>query len=388
MTGTAVRVEGCSVDPSPDALADLRERLARTRWCDDELPDCGWDYGINSRYLKEMCEYWQTEFNWTAATQWMTAGEHVSATIDGARIHAMVARSHHPGAIPLLLVHGWPGSILEFAHVVDPLVNPQPIGGSTPQAFHVVCPSLPGYTWSGPTKQAGWDIARVADAFAELMPALGFERFVAQGGDWGGLATAHLAARHPHRLIGIHLNLVPVRYPDSPDEAELTPEEQARLGSFAAFQREETGYSAIQGTKPQTLSYGLNDSPAGLAAWILEKFHTWSDNRDGTSAITRDLLLANITAYWVTGTAGSAARLYYESMHKGSYGFPESTECIEVRTAVADFPGELLRPPRRWAEACYNIVRWTEMPRGGHFAALEQPALFVDDLRTAITAMR
>lgn len=375
-----MKIQSHSIDPAPGALVDLRERLARTRWCDDVLPDSGWDYGVDHAYLRDMCEYWQTEFDWQTTMAPLRRWEHVAATIDGTRIHAMHARSRHPDAIPLLLMHGWPGSIVEFSQVVEPLVDPQPEGGSTPQAFHVVCPSLPGYTWSGPTKEPGWDIARVADAYATLMTALGYERFAAQGGDWGALAAMYLGARHADRLTGIHLNIVIVRPPDSPDMSEVTAEEQAELVEMAGFLQQETGYSAIQGTKPQTLSYGLNDSPVGLAAWILEKFHTWSDCSD-PSGLTRDLLLANVTAYWLTGTAGSAARLYYESMHSGTFGYPPSVERIEVPTAVAIFPAELARPPRSWAEARYNIVRWTDMPRGGHFAAMEQPTLFVDDVR-------
>lgn len=379
-----MKIQSHSIDPSPGALADLRERLARTRWCDDGVPGSGWDYGIDTAYLREMCEYWQKEFDWETATAPLRRWEHVAATIDGTRIHAMVARSHHRDAMPLLMMHGWPGSIVEFSQVIEPLVNPQPAGGSVAPAFHVVCPSLPGYTWSGPTTEPGWDIARVADAYAMLMPALGFERFAVQGGDWGAMAAMYLGAHHADRLIGMHMNIVIVRPPDAPEMSEVTADEQAKLVEMAEFLQHETGYSAIQGTKPQTLSYGLNDSPAGLAAWILEKFHTWSDNSD-TSGLTRDLLLANVTAYWLTGTAGSAARLYRESMRSGTFGYPPSINRIEVPTSVANFPAELACPPRSWAEARYNIVRWTDMPRGGHFAAMEQPALFVDDVRAAFS---
>jgi microsomal epoxide hydrolase len=375
------------VEVEHSVLADLNERLDRTRW-PDQIPGSGWDYGTDRDYLRELCAYWRDGFDWSAAQARLNAWPQVLTTVQGQRMHAVHAVSPHAGAMPLLLVHGWPGSVVEFLDVIGPLVDPPAYGADAAEAFTVVCASLPGYTWSGPTTERGWDVGRVAGALVELMDQLGYARFGYQGGDWGGLIGSALGAAFPERLTGLHLNLVPVPRPTDPEAfAAMSESEREAMAEFGRFQKTETGYSAIQGTKPQTLAYGLNDSPAGLAGWIVEKFRTWSDcDGDVESAFSRDHLLTNITAYWVTGTIGSSARLYYESMRAGSFGAPPAP--VRVPTGVACFPREMLRPPRAWVEAHYDLRHWTEMPRGGHFAAMEQPTLFVNDVRAFFQGLR
>ena len=367
-------------------LDDLSNRLRATRW-PDALPGAGWDYGSDLSYVQDLCRYWADGFDWRRAEARLNAWQHRLTMLDGEQLHFMHARSPHPGALPLLLTHGWPGSVVEFLHVLGPLVDPPAHGGDAADAFHVVCPSLPGYGWSGPTRQRGWDIARVARALAALMAELGYDRYGAQGGDWGAIATTHLAALDAEHLAGIHLNMVLVPRPRGANPEDLTPEEQGDLRESRAFQAAETGYQAIQGTKPQTLAFALNDSPAGLAAWIVEKFRSWSDcDGDLESAIARDDVLTNLTTYWVTGTAGSAARLYHETLRDGRIHLPQ--ERIRVPTGVARFPKEIYRPPRPWVEQAFDLRRWTVMPRGGHFAALEQPDLLVEDVRAFFRDLR
>ena len=378
--------EPYSIKTAQSVLDDLRERLVRTRW-PDQIDGAGWDYGTESGYLQDLCAYWANGYDWRSAEQRLNEWPHFLTTIDGTGLHFIHARSTHAGAIPLLLTHGWPGSIVEFLRVIGPLVDPPAHGGDAADAFDVVCPSLPGYAWSGPTRQRGWDVRRVADALAALMTELGYERFGAQGGDWGGLLTSQLGAYHAHRLLGIHLNLVITPPPTEADMAGLSEAELAALGRMAAFQRTEFGYQAIQGTKPQSLAYGLNDSPAGLAGWIVEKFRTWSDcGGDVERAFSRDDLLTNIMAYWVTGTIGSSTRLYYESMKGGAFPVPDIR--VSAPTGVAVFPKEIFSPPRRWVENHYHLCHWSELPRGGHFAAMEQPALFVEDVRAFFRLFR
>lgn len=367
-------------------LADLRERLRRTRW-PDQVAGSGWDYGTDLTYLQELCAYWEHDFDWRAAEHRLNTWPHVRTQVQGQQLHAIHAVSPHPGATPLLLVHGWPGSVVEFLDVIGPLVDPPAHGGDAADAFTVVCASLPGYTWSGPTTEPGWDARRTADALVELMDQLGYPRFGYQGGDWGGLIGGQLAHAHPDRLVGLHLNLVATPPPDAGALAGLSDRDTAWLAEFAAFRSSGSGYSAIQGTKPQTLSYGLNDSPAGLAGWVVEKFRAWSDcDGDVESVFSKDDLLTNITAYWVTGTIGSSTRLYYESMRAGTWGAPPGP--VRVPTAAAIFPREMLRPPRAWVEASYDLRQYTEFPRGGHFAALEQPGPFVDDVRSFFRRLR
>jgi microsomal epoxide hydrolase len=373
----------------PEAeLVDLRERLARTRW-PDQIPGSGWDYGTDRAYLKELCEYWREGFDWRGQEALLGRFEHFRSEIDGQPIHFVHARSPVPDALPLILIHGWPGSIFEFYKVLGPLVDPESHGGRREDAFHVVCPSLPGYGWSGPTRERGWDVRRVAEAFAKLMGRLGYARYGAQGGDWGAMVSAYLGIVDAAHLAGIHLNMVvagPPRGAKDPMEG-VTPAEAAALAAMPQFQREETGYQQIQGTRPQTLGYGLCDSPAGLAGWIVEKFRAWSDcGGDVEKRFTKDELLANVTIYWVTRTINSSMRLYYESMRSGRFGLPEAR--VEVPTGCAIFPKELIRPPRRWAEGTYDVRQWTLMESGGHFAALEEPEALVADVRRFFAGVR
>ena len=368
--------EPFTVDVPQSELDDLSARLRATRW-PDSLP--GWAYGTELAALQELCSYWAGGFDWRHAEARLNAFPQYLTRVDGERLHLLHVRSPHPGAVPLLLTHGWPGSVVEFLGVIGPLVDPP----DPADAFTVVCPSLPGYTWSGPTRSPGWDIRRVARALARLMADLGYGRYAAQGGDWGAIATAHLGVLDADHLLGIHLNMASVGRPPGASDDDLTEAERADLADMRQFRALGTGYQAIQGTRPQTLAYGLTDSPAGLAGWMLEKFRSWSDPG---SVIDRDDLLTNLTAYWVTRTAGSAARLYYETTQSPLPTMP--TERVEVPTAVARFPYEIYRPPRAWVEAAFDVRRWTPMPRGGHFAALEQPALFVDDVRASFRDVR
>ena len=346
----------------PDAaLADLKERLARTRW-PEEPPSEPWSTGTALVYLKELIHYWQTSFDWRAQEARINRFRQFSVPIRGIELHFI----HEPGRgadhMPLLLSHGWPGSIVEFNTII-PLLT---------EHFTVVAPSLPGYTLSFKPGQKRFCIEDIADTFAELMTeVLGYQRFGAQGGDWGGFVSSVLGWKHPGLLTGIHLNLLGVRR--DPKLVSSAPEELAYRKQLEHWLREETGYQWIQGTKPQTLAYGLTDSPAGLAAWIAEKFRSWSDC-DGVieNAILRDDLLANISLYWFTGAIGSSFWPYYARMH-GPWPIPEG-QTVDVPTGYAEFPKEILRPPRSLAARTYtNIRRWTEMKKGGHFAALEQP---------------
>jgi pimeloyl-ACP methyl ester carboxylesterase len=368
----------------PDAvLADLRERLARTRW-PDQIPGTGWEYGTELAYLKQLCESWRTSYDWRAHEAALNRWPQFETTIDGQRIHFVHARSKHAGAFPLILTHGWPGSIVEFQKILPLLVDPP---GGARDAFHVVCPSLPGYGFSGPTRERGWDPERIARAEIELMRRLGYAPYGAQGGDWGSLVTSWIGKLDAAHCAGIHLNmLIAPPPPDAKPEA-LAPDEQQRLAHAAAFQTEGAGYQAIQGTRPQTLAYGLTDSPAGLAGWIVEKFRAWADcNGDVESVFTRDELLTNLTVYWVTGTINSSTRLYYE-MRK-SAKLPFAGGRIEVPTGVAVFPKELYNAPRAWAERIYNVTHWSVFPAGGHFAAMERPAELADDLGRFFRSLR
>ncbi len=310
----------------PDAvLDDLRDRLARTRW-PDQIPGTGWDYGAELGTVQDLCEYWRTTFDWRAAEAELNRWPQFTTDIDDIHVHFIHARSPHPDAMPLCVTHGWPGSISEFGDVLGPLTDPTAHGGDARDAFHVVAPSMPGYGFSGPTTVTGVDIRRVAATNVALMAQLGYVKYAAQGGDWGGIATAHMGQLDPEHLCGIHVNMAIPRPPDGDAMAGVLPEEMQGLAAMAHFRDHETGYQRIQGTKPQTLAYGLNDSPAGLAGWILEKFRTWSDcGGDVFSKFTRDQLLTNITIYWVTGTINSSTRLYFESTRSGGLGALDRT---------------------------------------------------------------
>ena len=376
----------------PDAvLADLRVRLAATRF-PDQVGD-PWVYGTDIDYLRQLVDYWRDEYDWRAQERGLNALDHYKTRIDGLDIHFIHQRSPEPDALPIVITHGWPGSVVEFLEVIGPLTDPVAHGGNAADAFHVVAPSMPGYGFSDKPRVPGMGPQQIADVNAQLMARLGYERYGAQGGDWGAAVGTWIAARHPQHVAGLHLNMVFAGPPADSDDPTggAAPEELARMQARQAELVDGIAYAAIQGTKPQTLGYGLNDSPAGLAGWIVEKFQSWCDCSGNPETIfTKDQLLTNIMLYWVTGTATSAARLYYESSRQAAAGglifMPEGR--IEVPTGVALFPQELILPPRAWVERQFNLTHWTEMPRGGHFAAFEQPELFVEDLRTFYRDLR
>jgi len=370
----------------PDAtLADLKQRLARTRF-PDEIPGSGWDYGTNLTYLKELVAYWRDRFDWRAAERRLNQFEQFKTNIDGLDIHFIHQRSRNANALPLVLTHGWPGSFVEFTKVIGPLTDPAAHGGRAEDAFHVVAISLPGFGFSGKPAERGYGPERIAGIIAKLMARLGYSRYGAQGGDWGGSISRFLALNDASHVAGLHLNFCLAAPPAGvadPNEA-VPPAELERMRARQTFFDNERGYFQIQSTKPQTVGYALDDSPAGLAAWIVEKFRSWCDcGGDVEKAFTKDELLTNITIYWATETATSSARIYYENQRAAA-----STARVTVPTACAVFPKEINIPPRRWVEARYNLTRWTEMPRGGHFAALEQPGLLVEDLRAFFRTLR
>ena len=326
--------------------------------------------------------YWQDGYDWRAAEARLNEFAQFRTTIDGQSIHFIHARSAHADALPVLITHGWPGSVVEFLDVIPRLTEPEAYGGRATDAFHVVAPSLPGYGFSEPTRTRGWDPSRIARAFVELMARLGYTRYVAQGGDWGAQVVTRIGGLDAEHCAAIHVNM-PIA--DRPDEQiTLTDDEKADLAALAHFRREESGYAQEHGTKPQTLGVALNDSPAGLLAWIVEKFRTWSDcHGHPENAFTRDQLLTNVMTYWVTGTITSSARLYWESFRDIDF-----TE-ITVPVGCSIFPKEIFRTSRRWAEGRFKDLRfWSEPERGGHFAAFEQPQRFVQDVRECFRSMR
>lgn len=364
-------------------LEDLRSRLGETRW-PEEIEQAGWDYGTHTAWLRELCEYWRDGYDWRRAESALNGFAHLRVEVPGLTLHCIHERSPHEDALPLMLTHGWPDSVYLFHKIIGPLSRPEEYGGDAADAFHVVCPSIPGYGWSDAPRERGWHVRRVAEAQAALMGRLGYRRYGVQGGDWGAVISPWVALKDPDRVCGVHLNMVAARPPTDrePDAETLEALKRAR-----AHQQVGMGYAMIQGTKPQTLGVGLNDSPAGLAAWIVEKYRAWSDcGGDVESVFTRDQLLTAVTIYWVTGTITSSARLYYESMRAGMFGPP--TEYVPTPTGAAIFPREIFLPPRSWAERHYNITRWTEYPAGGHFAAMERPDDLVDDIRAFYRPLR
>ena len=380
------QIQPFRVQVSDEVLSDLRERLERTRF-PDEVPDTGWEYGTNLAFLKELVEYWRTQYEWRVHEAAINRFAQFRVEIDGLGIHYILEPGRGPNPKPLLLTHGWPGSIYEFMRIIPMLTDPAAYGGDPRHSFTVIAPSLPGYGFSDHPRTRAMNIQAIAELFDKLMTGvLGYKRYCAQGGDWGAAVTSRLGEVHRDHLYGIHLNLLFVGGRRD-HNAELTDEEKVFLADMDHFRREETGYQSIQGTKPQTLSYGLNDSPAGLAAWIVEKFRTWSDcSGDIEKRFSKDQLLSNIMIYWITQSINSSTRLYYESRHHPWR--PDNTRRIETPTGAAIFPRELLKPPRAWAERAFNIQRWTVMPAGGHFAAMEEPKLLADDIREFFSAMK
>jgi pimeloyl-ACP methyl ester carboxylesterase len=364
----------------PDAvLDDLRQRLAATRW-PDEMPGTGWQYGSNLAYIKDLLAYWQHEYDWRAQERFLNTFPQYQVQLDDITLHYIHQPGVGPNPLPLLISHGWPGSIYEFVKIIGPLSDPARYGGDPRDAFTVVAPSLPGYGFSHVPNQRRLDIQDIATLFARLMTeVIGYGRFAAQGGDWGSFITARLGFAYAEPVVGIHLNMVPVA-PHPSERADLSAAEVAFLNEAEHFRLEETGYQWIQGTKPQTLAFALNDSPVGLAAWITEKFYTWTDcHGDLESRLTKDDLLTNIMLYWVTRTINSSFWLYYQMRHHPwRLGRGER---LTVPTAVAAFPREIMRPPPEWVARVCNVQRWTAMLAGGHFAALEEPHALVEDIR-------
>jgi len=383
---TAIAPAPFRIDIPESVLADLRERLRRTRW-PDQAPGVPWAYGADLAYVKDLCAYWRERYDWRRHEALLNRFDQFTAPVAGIDLHFIHEEGKGPTPLPLLLSHGWPGSFWEFHKIIPMLTDPARFGGDARDAFTVVAPSLPGYGFSFAPGQPRFGVTEIADAFATLMTdVLGYGRFAAQGGDWGGFITSRLGVAYPERLAGIHVNLLSLRR-DLPRPKDPTPEERTYLDDLGAWLREETGYQWIQGTKPQTLAFGLTDSPAGLAAWIVEKFRAWSDcGGDVERRFTKDELLTNITLYWVTSAINSSFWPYYARYHSP---WPIGDgQRVEVPTAYAAFPKEIVRPPRSWAERVYNIRRWTVMPAGGHFAALEEPGALVDDLRAFFRDLR
>jgi pimeloyl-ACP methyl ester carboxylesterase len=387
------------IDIPQSQLDDLKQRLAATRW-PDEIPGVGWSRGASLGYLRDLAEYWRTSYDWRAAEAQLNQFPQFLTEIDGVQVHFLHVRSPEPGAMPMILTHGWPSSVVEFLDVIGPLTDPVAHGGTAADAFHLVIPSIPGYAFSGPTGQQGWDTERVAQAWKTLMGSLGYDRYLVQGGDWGMPISLRLGLADPAHVAGVHLNMLATFPPADPSDqaamgalmAELSPADIGRAQFAGYFAQDGAGWLKIQCTRPQTLAYGLTDSPVGQLAWIIEKFKEWTDSTDSPEdAISRDHLLTNVMLYWLTATAGSSAQLYYESEHFDAdfirtWGGPWP---LAMPAGVALFPKDAVRAIRPWAEKILpTLTHWTEFDKGGHFAALEQPELFAGDVRTFAQSLR
>ncbi len=375
------RIEPFVIGVDAAALDDLSDRLRRARWPERETVG-DWSQGVPLGYLQDLCGYWAEGYNWRATEARLNQIPQFTTEIDGLDIHFLHVRSPRPGAVPLVMTHGWPGSFLEFEHALGPLTNPAAHGAEAADAFDVVVPSLPGYGFSGKPSATGWDIHRIARAWAELMARLGYGRFLAMGSDWGTSVSTSLALQDPGRLLGVHL--VPPLAPPDRAAGDLTDDERAALADLDQRSRTGSGYSAVQGTRPQTIGYSLTDSPVGLCAWIVEKLWAWTDHPgDLGQVLSADQVLDNITLYWLTGTGASSARLYWESIAQVTEWFTAAAgDTITVPAGCSVFPKEVPRPSRRWAQRRFtNIVYWNQPARGGHFAAWEQPSLFTGEVR-------
>jgi epoxide hydrolase len=377
----ADRIEPFVIAADEAPLDDLADRLRRARWPERETVG-DWSQGVPLSYLQDLCGYWAGRYDWRAAEARLNQIPQFTTTIDGLRIHFLHIRSPHRPAVPLIMTHGWPGSFLEFEQALGPLTDPPAHGGDAADAFDVVVPSLPGYGFSGKPAGAGWDVHRIARAWAELMTRLGYDRFLAQGSDWGTSVSTSLALQYPGRLLGIHL--VPPLAPPDRDAGDLTDRERVALADLDERSRTGSGYSAEHGTRPQTIGYSLTDSPVGLCAWIMEKIWAWTDHPgDLSQVLTVDQVLDNVTLYWLTATGASSARLYWESIAQVTEWFTTATrDTIAVPTGCSIFPREVPRASRRGApRRVPNIVYWNEPDRGGHFAAWEQPSTFISEVR-------
>ena len=384
-------IEAFSIDIAEAELDDLRQRLARVRWPDEETPstegEMSWEQGTPLRYARALTEYWREHYDWRRAESLLNGFPQFTTALDGPGgpldIHFIHVRSPHEGAMPLLLTHGWPGSVMEFHKGIGPLTDPAAHGGRAEDAFHVVCPSLPGFAFSAKPTVTGWGIPAIATAWHQLMIRLGYSQYVAQGGDWGSIVTTQMGVDAPEGLLGIHTNMV-LAAPDPETMNDLTPAEQSALAAFQYYQDSDSGYSKQQSTRPQSLAYGLADSPVGQMCWILEKFHRWTDcDGDPENVLSKDEMLDNVMLYWLTNSGGSSARIYWESF--GSM----SQDAVTIPAGATIFPKEIFKTSKRWAQKRFqNLVHFTEQPHGGHFAAFEQPEVFVSEVRDCFRALR
>jgi pimeloyl-ACP methyl ester carboxylesterase len=370
-------IEPFQIDIRGEQIEDLRDRLRRTRW-PDPAPVDDWSQGVPLAYLQDLSRYWAESYDWKLRQERLNSFSQYRTDIDGLGVHFVHVRSPHADALPLVVTHGWPGSVVEFLEAIELLTDP-PDGG---YAFHVVAPSLPGYGFSDKPTVTGWGVERTARAWAALMARLGYDRYGAQGGDWGAMVTTSIGQQDPDHVVGIHLNMV-IGFPGS-DDGEMTEQEQAAMASVTAYMNTDSGYSKQQSTRPQTLGYGLADSPGGQCAWILEKFWSWSDTAgDPVGVLGADRILDNVMLYWLPDTGASSARMYWESFSNPPFG------PVSVPTGASVFPKEIFRASRRWAARQYSDIRyWGEPKVGGHFAAFEQPALFVDEVRNFFRTVR
>lgn len=376
------------IEVPQEQLDDLRDRLARTRW-PVELPGSAWDRGVPVPYLRELAEYWRSAYDWRAQEARLNTYPQFTTTIEGQDIHFLHVTSPHSDALPLVLTHGWPSSVAEFLDVIGPLTDPTAHGGDPADAFHLVIPTLPGFGFAGPVREAGWTTVRTAAAWAELMSRLGYEKYGAQGGDFGALVSPELGRIDAEHVVGVHLNAASVGFipwgeVSEEELATMSDLEKARLGRLKAF-KDDSAYFQIQASRPQTIAYSLTDSPTGQLAWIVDKFAAWTHTATGLpdDAVDRDAILTSVMFYWLTGTAGSAANLYYENMHTApNWGQAPSPVPVGVAAFAEDYS------IRRYGERGHNIVHWTDFDTGGHFAALETPDLLVDDVRTFFRRLR
>jgi epoxide hydrolase len=377
------------IDVPEAELRDLRERLERTRWPEEETVE-DWSQGVPLAYVRELCGYWADGYDWRSTEARLNALPQFRTEIEELGIHFVHLRSPHPDALPLVITHGWPGSIVEFLKVIGPLADPTAHGGDAADAFHVVCPSLPGYGFSDKPAQPGWGVERIAAAWARLMARLGYERYGAAGSDWGTSISASIGQQDPEHVAGIHL-IPPLAPPQPATFDDLSDRERAALASLEHAAEWDSGYSQEQATRPQTIGYSLVDSPAGLCAWIAEKFWAWTDcDGDLESVLTRDELLDNLMLYWVPGTGAASARLYWQSSRQVNEWISGTVDdTVAAPAGCSIFPRELQRPSRRWAEKRFTDVRyWNELDAGGHFPAFEQPELFVDEVRSFFRTVR
>ncbi len=370
------------INISGDVLADLQQRLAMTRWPEAETAE-DWEQGVPLSYLQKFCDYWQHSYDWRSREKKLNQFEQFMTQINGLDIHFVHVRSTHSDAVPLLITHGWPGSIVEFQKVIAPLTQPEAFGGDPRDAFHIICPSLPGYGFSEKPKQTGWGIETIAKSWDQLMLRLGYQHYFAQGGDWGSMVARAIGEQNLGHCVGLHINMVSVN-PDPATMNDLTEQEQASLAGRKHYKNIDSGYSKIQSTKPQTIGYALTDSPVGQAAWILEKYWAWTDaNGDPGNILSKDEMLDNIMLYWCTASAASSARLYWESFKN-----PSQKE-ISLPVGCSVYPKDIFRSSQRWAGLTFkNIIYWNELEKGGHFAAFEQPELFVNEIRDCFRILR